>query len=481
MFLPILSTLGDTETVNPLKDLAAAQEEGESAEGGDGFAALLAALGEIDTPLQTTMAAAMGVPLEKGIDELPAIKLPELHDAVPPQGDQVLADLSDELQGLLQTLAVATPGEEIPSSVLQQLESLSTRIDQWMEQSPSPALAAMQNLVQTLGDGLAEIPAGGVQLPGDLGSVLARLLGPAISAKLQGQGLDTGGKQLPQTAMGLDSLAAAPVASDPAPLNELARSVLKPSSGQEVLQEAGSTRDPSPLKLKNADSNVSFQLKSLAAGDVENPSSQTDIDIDGLMHMPETSRLSANAAVLQQTIGTGPNVPPVTAAGHIPGVQTGAPVQTGATVLPQLPPIVTSPGESAWSQALGERVLWVAGRDVQQAEIRLNPPQLGPVEIRISMHNDQASVSLVAQHPFTRDALEASIPRLREMLGESNIDLADVDVGQGDTRESSPGQENREGGSGEGGGNWLAGTEVPDGDHSDTLTRTRSGLVDDFA
>ncbi len=481
MILPMLSVLGDTETVNPLKCLAAAQEEGESTEEADGFAALLAALGEMDTPEQTSMAATMGVPLEKGINELPTTELSGLHDAVPPQDDQVLADLSDELQGLLQTLAAATPGEEIPSSVQQQLESLNTRIGQWLEQSPSSALAEMQNLVQTLGDGLAEIQAAGAQLPAEVGSLLSRLLGPGISANLQGQGQDSGGKQLPQTAMGLGSLAAAPVASDPAPLDELARSDLKPSSGQEVLQEAGSARDPSLLKLKNADGNVSFQLKSLAAGDVENPSSQTDIDIDGLINMPETTRLSANAAVLQQTIGTGSSMPPVTAAGQIAGVQTGASVQTGATTLPQLPPIVTSPGESAWSQALGERVLWMAGRDIQRAEIRLNPPQLGPVEIRISMHNDQASVSLVAQHPFTRDALEASIPRLREMLGESNIDLADVDVGQRDTRESSPGQDNRERGSGEGGGNWLAEAEAPDGDHSETLMRTRAGLVDDFA
>jgi len=76
--------------------------------------------------------------------------------------------------------------------------------------------------------------------------------------------------------------------------------------------------------------------------------------------------------------------------------------------------------------------------------------------------------------------LEASLPRLREMLGEANLNLADVDVGQKDAGES---RGNRWGEQGRGG----AGSAGPhDGDGAAetqpaVVTRVSNGLVDDFA
>ncbi len=126
---------------------------------------------------------------------------------------------------------------------------------------------------------------------------------------------------------------------------------------------------------------------------------------------------------------------------------------------------------------MGERVLWMAGNGVQQARLNLTPPHLGPVEIQIRVKNEQASVNFIAQHPFTRDALEASIPRLREMLGESNLNLADVHVGSGNT--NGGGTDKGEQQAGSAGASWsnrtIATEETP------KPTRTRLGLVDDFA
>jgi flagellar hook-length control protein FliK len=79
----------------------------------------------------------------------------------------------------------------------------------------------------------------------------------------------------------------------------------------------------------------------------------------------------------------------------------------------------------------------MVGQNIQQAEIKLNPPHLGPLEIKVSLQNDQTSVTFVATQAPTRDALEASIPRLREMFGEINLNLANVDVGQQQTGESA--------------------------------------------
>lgn len=86
-------------------------------------------------------------------------------------------------------------------------------------------------------------------------------------------------------------------------------------------------------------------------------------------------------------------------------------------------------GEAGWSNALSQRVVWMAGQNVQAAEFRVEPPQLGPIEVRLSITNDQASLTFAAAHPATREAIQNSLPRLQEMLMESGVTLGNVFVG----------------------------------------------------
>ena len=113
-----------------------------------------------------------------------------------------------------------------------------------------------------------------------------------------------------------------------------------------------------------------------------------------------------------------------------PPLQSGGMPANNASAAP--PSFSLSPpmGSPQWQNALGERVVWLVKRDLQQAELKLNPQHLGPVEVRIEIRNEQATIGLSAHHAVTRDALEASIPRLREMLGEAGLTLANVDVSQ---------------------------------------------------
>ena len=84
--------------------------------------------------------------------------------------------------------------------------------------------------------------------------------------------------------------------------------------------------------------------------------------------------------------------------------------------------------QTGWDGAVGDRVMWLVNQRLQGAEIRLNPPELGPIEVRINMQGDQAQVSFSAQHASVREALEAAIPRLRDMFGSAGLDLGDVNV-----------------------------------------------------
>jgi flagellar hook-length control protein FliK len=110
-----------------------------------------------------------------------------------------------------------------------------------------------------------------------------------------------------------------------------------------------------------------------------------------------------------------------------------APNTAASTASPQTPGMptvtVTTPfGQADWDQALGERIQWLAGQKAQGAQLKLNPANLGPLEVRIQMQNDQASIQFTAHHALVREALEAALPRLREMLEASGVQLVDVDV-----------------------------------------------------
>lgn len=84
----------------------------------------------------------------------------------------------------------------------------------------------------------------------------------------------------------------------------------------------------------------------------------------------------------------------------------------------------------AWGRVLSSRVIWMAREGVQQASLKLNPANMGPVEVKLHMHHDQATISFIAQHAATRDALEQALPRLRESFQENGMELAHADVSQ---------------------------------------------------
>jgi flagellar hook-length control protein FliK len=86
-------------------------------------------------------------------------------------------------------------------------------------------------------------------------------------------------------------------------------------------------------------------------------------------------------------------------------------------------------GNNGWSDAVADKVMWFSANKISTAEIHLNPPDLGPLQVRINAQHDQASVVFSSQHAQVRDALDQALPRLRDMLGSQGIQLLDVSVG----------------------------------------------------
>jgi len=133
---------------------------------------------------------------------------------------------------------------------------------------------------------------------------------------------------------------------------------------------------------------------------------------------------------------------------------------------------------SEWKQVLSERVVWLAGQKHTSAEIHLNPPRLGPIQVHISLDQNQAAVEFLSQHHAVRHALADSVPLLREMLNQGGIQLLNVNVGDSTGQgqpDPRPGQEPA------GMPPYPISTSDLDGVNEQTTSIRRLGLVDYYA
>jgi flagellar hook-length control protein FliK len=94
-------------------------------------------------------------------------------------------------------------------------------------------------------------------------------------------------------------------------------------------------------------------------------------------------------------------------------------------------------GERGWDQGLGDKLVWMASQKHQVAELHLNPPDLGPLKITLTLDHDQASAQFVSAHASVREAIEAAMPRLREMLADGGITLGNTSVSTDSFREQA--------------------------------------------
>jgi flagellar hook-length control protein FliK len=93
---------------------------------------------------------------------------------------------------------------------------------------------------------------------------------------------------------------------------------------------------------------------------------------------------------------------------------------------------IPTPVESTdFSQGVADRVSFMVDGNISSAKLQVNPAALGPIEVRIALQGAHAQVSFTSHSALTRDALESSAPKLREMLSAQGFGQVSVDVSQG--------------------------------------------------
>ncbi|HYM43290.1 MAG TPA: flagellar hook-length control protein FliK, partial [Steroidobacteraceae bacterium] len=123
-----------------------------------------------------------------------------------------------------------------------------------------------------------------------------------------------------------------------------------------------------------------------------------------------------------------PAAPPAMGAATAGAPASAAPAP--ATQAPQGPTVqVQAPvGSNGWAHEVGMRLHLLAQQGISSASLRLTPAQLGPVEVKISVHENAASVWFGAAQPETRSALELSMPKLRDLFASQGLNLANAGV-----------------------------------------------------
>lgn len=156
------------------------------------------------------------------------------------------------------------------------------------------------------------------------------------------------------------------------------------------------------------------------------PDTRIDSKFTAMLKNAETMNNNPHAAHAEN------NIAPISAAAPSPLLTT--PVQPALTGMIQNPAVPVTDkltprvGTPAWDQGFSQKIVWMAGSATQSASISLNPPDLGPLQVVLNVTNDQANATFIAAQPEVRLAIEAALPKLREMMSDAGIQLGQANV-----------------------------------------------------
>jgi flagellar hook-length control protein FliK len=102
-----------------------------------------------------------------------------------------------------------------------------------------------------------------------------------------------------------------------------------------------------------------------------------------------------------------------------------------------------------FSPVMKQQLITMVSNGIQQAEIRLDPPELGHLTVKIQIQGDQTQVQFHVAQSQTRDIVEQAMPRLRDMLAQEGLQLTDSQVSQGDGGSEQPHEQSSNQGGGD--------------------------------
>jgi flagellar hook-length control protein FliK len=264
----------------------------------------------------------------------------------------------------------------------------------------------------------------------------------AINEGESGEGcLPGNGDSLPQTASANQELEPEECMADPA-LAVIA-SLLVPQTHTDRTKPAGLESEDASNSLgqtvhrsRGQEAPGSNSLDHGGALDTQVPAPNTGFShlLDKESNPKDSVTLGAGEVLFQSdkesaaTAGTAETIRSLTETGFPLEAEFSTSQLSTVVVDREIPALDKPLSQAAWPEGLGERILWMTDKNIRTAEIKLNPQHLGPLEIRIQMEQDRATIHFTTHHASVREAIEAAVPKLREMLGSQEISLSDINV-----------------------------------------------------
>ncbi|MFO1436661.1 MAG: flagellar hook-length control protein FliK [Gammaproteobacteria bacterium] len=119
----------------------------------------------------------------------------------------------------------------------------------------------------------------------------------------------------------------------------------------------------------------------------------------------------------------------ISAAGSLV-TQHSSPVTTNAPPTPVAASLSMPMNDPRWQESFANQITWQVRDGIQHVNLALNPAELGPVEVRLSVSDGQVSAQFHTAHQSVRQVIEDAMPKLRDMLSQSGLNLANADVFQ---------------------------------------------------
>ncbi|WP_313701237.1 flagellar hook-length control protein FliK [Achromobacter sp.] len=153
-------------------------------------------------------------------------------------------------------------------------------------------------------------------------------------------------------------------------------------------------------------------------------------------------------------------------------------------IVPVVMQVATPVGATHWGTELGQQMVMMSSnmrQGMQTAELRLDPPDLGPLRVSLNLADGVASASFVSAHASVRQAIEVAIPQLQQALAQAGISLGQTSVGEQAAQQEFAQQNGGGSQRQQGGGVAVADSGADAAQPAVTVSRNANALVDTFA
>lgn len=266
---------------------------------------------------------------------------------------------------------------------------------------------------------------------GSMGGAQARDAAAGADATADEEGVSAVGSGSSHSAAGASLMAAQQTAAA-----ESAAAGNGPASATAVAQTAAGATPGGASPNGASDANASSQLAAEGANGAA-MSRATQSTWAGLLAGMGGDSGAASGVSQNVTADAGKASGGTASVASLPGAPTLSPLlaqnlsSAGAAAASMTRGLSVPVSDPGWPHALAAQVQWMVGAQMQSATLRLSPPHLGSLEVRIDLQSSQQiNVTFSASHPDTRAALADAVPRLRELFAAGGLNLGQATVQQ---------------------------------------------------